>query len=292
MRKEVESKMKKEIQLEDDEYINPKDNLIWCKKCNTPRQIRKIFGPSTLTPKIKCKCQAEEARRQAALNEKAERKKRILQMKQAGLGWKDLWKMTYEADDGHNPNLMARIKNYTVSLEDSPRLGVLFWGPPGRGKTYLAACIINDLLEKEVPAGMFSFRQLITEISGMSLPNRTEYLDDLFRKKALCLDDFSLKCYLKYSENVIMDIIDRIDRCGFPVILTTNYTMSELEHPKTELEEYAFRIILNRTVQIKVDGLNMKDIKNQEHYQQVQRQCMGKMYEPEPGSSDQQAHLN
>ena len=43
----------------DDEYINTYDSLIYCKKCNTPRQKRVSALGKTYMPDIMCQCQRE-----------------------------------------------------------------------------------------------------------------------------------------------------------------------------------------------------------------------------------------
>ncbi len=39
----------------------------------------------------------------------------------------------------------------------SDNIGYLFWGGVGTGKSYLAACIANALMEKEIPVRMTNF---------------------------------------------------------------------------------------------------------------------------------------
>lgn len=40
-------------------------------------------------------------------------------------------------------------------------IGLLFWGDVGTGKTYLASCIANALMEQEVSVKMVSFSYII-----------------------------------------------------------------------------------------------------------------------------------
>lgn len=46
-------------ELQPDEYFNETDHLIYCSKCNTPRQCRHELQGKVLIPSIRCKCQQE-----------------------------------------------------------------------------------------------------------------------------------------------------------------------------------------------------------------------------------------
>lgn len=46
-------------ELQSDEYFNETDHLIYCSKCNTPRQCRHKLQGKVLIPSIRCKCQQE-----------------------------------------------------------------------------------------------------------------------------------------------------------------------------------------------------------------------------------------
>ena len=54
-------------------------------------------------------------------------------------------------------------------------------------------------------------------------------------------------CWMKNSA-------DRIDRGDRPVIITTRYTIKELNHPQTDLEQKVFPILLTRAVPFHIQG--------------------------------------
>ena len=265
--------MTDKIMLEDDEYINQEDGLVWCRKCHTPRQIRKEMWGKIRTLRVPCDCQKEEWKAEKHRRKEEERLRRVDRLKEGALGWSGLKCMCFDQDDGHNPSLMERIKNYTRTLENGQKTGVLFWGPPGTGKTFAAACIINACLDKEVSAAMFSFRQIIMQAEGLSFEERNTFLDGLFQKKILCLDGFDLNYHTNQSLDILLDLAGRIDRAEMPVLLTTNYTLQELGHPKGKIEEYVFPIILSKLVPMKTDGPDMRKEKSKEQYKQLQEQC-------------------
>lgn len=260
------------IILEEDEYINPEDGLIWCKKCNTPRQIVKECLGKDFNPRVLCDCQLEKVKEKEKLLKEEEKNRRISRLKDAGLGWEALHEMRFENDNGHNPRVMDIVKDLINRSEEDRREGLLLWGPSGTGKTFAAACAVNSLLEKEKRAGMYFLRQIITKAAGMSYSERDAYLEELFRKKLLCIDDFNLKYHSKHSEDLIMDLVSRMDRSKNPVIITSNYSMAEMENPQNDLEEYTFKILLSRLVPVRVDGPDLRKEKSKQQYMQLKKE--------------------
>ena len=45
-------------------------------------------------------------------------------------------------------------------------LGLLLWGGVGTGKSFLAGCIANALMEQEVPVRMTNFARILNELNG------------------------------------------------------------------------------------------------------------------------------
>ena len=58
---------------------------------------------------------------------------------------------TFEKDNGQNPQTAAAhwyVENWEKAKAEN--IGFLFWGGVGTGKSYLAGCIANALMEQEV----------------------------------------------------------------------------------------------------------------------------------------------
>ena len=56
-------------------------------------------------------------------------------------------------------------------------IGYLLWGPVGTGKSYVAGCIANDLLKREVTVKMTNFNTIIDDI--FPLADKMEYINEL-----------------------------------------------------------------------------------------------------------------
>ena len=65
-------------------------------------------------------------------------------------------------------------------------IGCLFWGGVGTGKSYLAGCIANALMEKEIPVHMTNFALILNDLAA-SFENRNEYISRLAAIRCLSL---------------------------------------------------------------------------------------------------------
>ena len=69
---------------------------------------------------------------------------------------------TFENDNGRNPQT-GIARRYVEHWEDmrTDNIGCLFWGGVGTGKSYLAGCIANALMEKEIPVHIDVYKRQI-----------------------------------------------------------------------------------------------------------------------------------
>ena len=258
------------LELAADEYINPADGLVYCRKCKQPRQLCLPFLGRNVRPRIACDCQKEAEAAENKAREQEERRRLISQLKSSGLGWKALEKYRFDEARYLNPDVINTLKNYSSHYKDRPLSGLLLWGPKGSGKTFGAACIINDVLEECNPAVMVSFGPLLEELTGTNLQRRQSRLADIFRNTMICLDDFDLQYLTKLTVPLAVDLMIRVDHSSNPVIITTGYTLNELKHPQNELEQKLFGIILRKTAPVCIDGEDLTRRIQQEHLAQLQ----------------------
>ena len=75
------------VELAGDEYIDPADGLIHCKKCGGQRQtVVPCFGkPGYFMPRCICQCQREAEEQRKAAEERQRRMERIKRRKAQGL---------------------------------------------------------------------------------------------------------------------------------------------------------------------------------------------------------------
>lgn len=87
----------------------------------------------------------------------------------------------FENDNGRVPQL-EHARRYAEHWDElcEKNLGLLFWGKPGNGKTFAAACIANALLQKDdmhVPiVKMTTFGVILNKLPTMPALDKELYI--------------------------------------------------------------------------------------------------------------------
>ena len=107
------------VELAGDEYIDPADGLIHCKKCGGQRQtVVPCFGkPGYFMPRCICQCQREAEEQRKAAEERQRRMERIKRRKAQGLQDRYLYDYTFANDNGQNP-LMDKARAYVENWKE------------------------------------------------------------------------------------------------------------------------------------------------------------------------------
>ena len=208
------------VELAGDEYIDPADGLIHCKKCGGQRQtVVPCFGkPGYFMPRCICQCQreAEEQRKARAYVEN--------------------WKEAY--------------KNNT---------GLLLFGDVGTGKSFFAGCIANALLDRDVPVLMTNFPTILNRLTGMFSEDRADFIASFDEYDLLIIDDLGVERSTEYAMEQMFFVIDSRYRSRRPMIITTNLKLAELKNPPDLAHARIYDRILERCAPILFAGKNFRE---------------------------------
>ena len=167
------------VELAGDEYIDPADGLIHCKKCGGQRQtVVPCFGkPGYFMPRCICQCQREAEEQHKAAEERQRRMERIKRRKAQGLQDRYLYDYTFSNDNGQNP-LMDKAHAYVENWKEAYKsnIGLLLFGDVGTGKSFFAGCIANALLDRDVPVLMTNFPTILNRLTGMFSEDRADFI--------------------------------------------------------------------------------------------------------------------
>ena len=181
-------------QLREDEYVES-DGLVHCSKCRTPRQKRIAVMGRTIEPRCLCKCQQADRDKREQERTHQEFLDMVARNRSIGLPDPELRRHTFENDLGYNPKQITMAKRYVQHWEEFKKdsTGLLLWGNVGTGKSFIAGCLANALLDKGVPVIMTNFARLLNKLTDMftkrnaslsrEIKNLQEAEADLLQKK-------------------------------------------------------------------------------------------------------------
>lgn len=223
-----------DLQLAADEYIDPADGLLHCRKCGGHRQtvLPSPFGGGYFMPRCVCPCQQEERERRRAAEERQQRMERIRRRKAQGLQDRYLYDYTFANDNGENL-LMDKARAYVEHWERAYRenTGLLLFGDVGTGKSFFAGCVANALLEKDVPVLMTNFPTILNRLTGMFAEDRIAFLSSLDEYDLLILDDLGVERGTAYAMEQMFTVVDSRYRSRKPMIVTTNLKKTRQTSP-------------------------------------------------------------
>lgn len=215
-----------------------KDGILYCGRCHTPKQallsLPALTGTDTpqLFP-VTCKCQ-QEAYERAETEQRAAEFKRNLDTRWREDGFHDpsYLNPTFSEDDGANPKLTDVCKKFVDRWPEMLKngMGLLIYGGVGGGKTFLAGCVCNALLKKQVKVCATSFPRVLNVLQNSM--DRQKALDRLARYQCILLDDFGVERGTEYAQEQLFAVVDARYRAKRPTIITTNLSLHDLENPQ------------------------------------------------------------
>nr|WP_325238006.1 ATP-binding protein [uncultured Oscillibacter sp.] len=235
------------------------DGLLYCGKCRTPKQFRMNVPPleGRLLPHP-CRCEQERLDREAAEQEARRHRQAVSDLKSKGLTDPAMREWTFANDNDKCPQMKHAhfyVDNWpTIRAEN---IGYLLWGGVGTGKSYFAGCIANALMELEVAVRMTNFALILNDLTA-SFEGRNEYIARLCRAPLLILDDFGMERGTEYGLEQVYNVIDSRYRSRRPLIVTTNLSLQDLQHPQDTAHARIYDRLLEMCAPIRFSGENFR----------------------------------
>ncbi len=204
-----------------------KDGLIYCGLCNTAKQQIKNIGVKDALIPSTCNCRRKEREEREKKLREYQQAIRLEGLRNSAFDDNLLLTQTFNNDDGSLEHRKLGL-NYVEKFKEIEKenIGLIFTGSVGTGKTFLAAAIANELINKEIRVKMTNFSVILNDMTNFEI-NKNKYIENLNKFNLLIIDDFGMERDTAFATEHIFNIIDSRYRANKPLIDTRNgYTYS------------------------------------------------------------------
>lgn len=215
---------------QENDYIG-KDGLLMCGNCHTPKQCRVKALNNRIMPST-CKCSQELSRREddemkkinADADKRSKKKDSNIPIKFNGCTFEDV---KVFPDNIAQLNMCKRYARKFDSIRERNQ-GLLLYGGVGNGKTLLACCIANDLLEKGKSVYFISLVDAVERFNKFD-DDKDTILNKVMSCSLLIVDDLGAERSTDFAKEIVYNIINTRYEMAKPMIVTANLTIQQMQ---------------------------------------------------------------
>lgn len=223
------------------------EGFIVCEMCGKRKEkLIELAGRRMKVP-VLCDCgvaERERRKREMIADEERIYRSRLKEQSMMDASYADasFEKASFEGENGRN--VMA-CKKYAERFNDYFRdnQGLLLYGDVGTGKSYTAACIANQLMDRGASVLMTSFVKLVDLVRR---GNEEQIMDQIKNAKLVIFDDLGAERNTDYALEKVFDIVDTRYRTKKPMIVTTNIPLRDM----TEETDIRYKRIYDRIFEV------------------------------------------
>ncbi len=249
-------------------YFNSDDGLYYCKKCHTPREVIETLPDGrTLKHNRACDCDIARQKVEKEREEQCKKAEHIASLrydafpscKQSSNG-NSMRNWTFANDKGYQPKIRRKALNFVndFNMWRKKGKGLLFYGDVGTGKSYMAACIANALIDSEIPVLMTDFATIAN--TAWNIQDKQGYYESLNRYPLLIIDDLGVQRDNRYMDEIVYNVINMRANSGLPLIVTTNLSAEEILGEETKGGKRIFSRLTRMCVMVQFEGDDLRQI--------------------------------
>ena len=231
------------------------DGMIVCGICGKRRTMHVVRPQLNIDHVVSCMCdcdiKASMAKSYGASNRDSNRPNSAILRCFPSMEYKD---MTFDNDNGSQSRVSGSLRRYVAKFDEMRNrgLGFVLQGDKGNGKTFLAACVANALLDRY----RVKFTSIAALAPGMAMyTGRDEAVSQLKTRHLVIIDDFGTERTSETMLEAAYVVVNTLYECHIPTIYTTN---SDL----TRIDNQAYGRIADRIIErcpvIKVGGESVR----------------------------------
>lgn len=250
-----------------------------CTACGEATKIRFVVAcggiPRPMVQRVACKCTQAKSDAERMKSELQQFESRLVQRwETSSFALTTFRRNRFDVDDGGNSSISAACRKYVARWDEmrAENLGILFYGAVGTGKTFLAHAIANALIAQGVDVCVTSIPRILNALQ--SCKDRQRALDELDSYSLLVVDDLGSERSSEYSREMVYSVIDQRGQAGLPLIITSNLSVDEMQHPQDmQLQRIYDRVLDLCPIQFRMDGVSRRT-KNSEARRQRARELL------------------
>ena len=253
-----------ELTADNAEFVSDtRQKLHICEVCGEPTEM---YHPDWFYESFPGFCRSPLHRKRACERsrdaaEQEERRKREHEQKVLQLldrcfnGNRSMRDKTFAASAAENA-AVAACRKYADAWEKvrKDNLGLILWGDVGTGKSYMAACIANALIEQEIPVLMINLGDVI----NASFEVREDLMKRVKQSALLIIDDFGMERETDFGMEIAFQVIDARYQSRKPMIITTNRSIKALQTPGDLAHKRIYDRILEVCAPVHFKGTSLR----------------------------------
>ncbi len=256
-----------------EDYI-AEDGLWHCGKCGTSKQFRlpeqlvKMGMPEIVSSF--CACQSAKEKREKAENELSaiiHHNKEFAHIPEHYL--------SADINAVELPDARKIGTNYIRNFEEMGRTGLLLYGDVGTGKTYLAACIANALLNKGFSVKWLTSMQIVERGNLFNESEYAEYTHSIVSPDLLIIDDLGAERGTEFALERVHSLVDTRISSNKPMIVTTNIDITDIGNCPDLKKKRTFDRILPATFSFAMKGMSYRMKQAQRSYADLKNLLLG-----------------
>ena len=249
------------------------DGIKHCSVCHEPIESMVRLGNNEKVVPCVCRCFQEKEMLQKQQACDFEKQKRINALREKAIRHNKQREIRFSKaenpDEKHIKAAHWYVDNWAENKENG--MGLIFLGNVGTGKTFVALCIANALIDLEVNVRVTDFRHILNELTSNATHDKNAVINEYVSCDLLIIDDLGAEYQTDFTLQYIEQVIDGCYNNGTPLILTTNTSLSEMKNPSDTKYSRIYSRILGRSVPISVTGEDRRAKQGADYLKKMQQ---------------------